>query len=145
MSVWSCRVGPDVLFSLVNYCRIIIVRSVSTDCINEETHRRLHALARRALELEMGLPTASRNSGVGSLASCFKSWSPDPPLNFPPSLESRSQACFCFNMDIDGVGGAWALLGLKSCFYMYLRSWGAMRGMMLSRWLHFSKPQFSHL
>lgn len=57
-SVWSVSIGPDVLFPLVNYCGIIIVRSVSTDCINEETHKRFHALAHRTLDLAMGHPAA---------------------------------------------------------------------------------------
>lgn len=45
-----------MLFSLVNYRRVIIVRSVSTECINGGKHKGFHAMARRTLELDMGPP-----------------------------------------------------------------------------------------
>lgn len=56
-------VDPDVLFSLVNYCRVIIVRSVSTECINGRKHKRFHALAHRTLEPNTG----TRHEPHGSL------------------------------------------------------------------------------
>ena len=49
-SVWSFSIDPDVLVSLVNYRTVIIVRSVSRECINGKKHKRLHAPAHRTLE-----------------------------------------------------------------------------------------------
>lgn len=81
-SVWSCSIDPDVLFSLVNYCRVITVRSVTKACINRR--KRFPVLAHRTLEPELGLPAAYYNSGLGSRASQVQSLSPGLP------------SCHCF-------------------------------------------------